>query len=426
MIPQFLIAAPSSASGKTTIARGLMALYTHKGLHVQPYKCGPDYIDTKYHAMVCGRPSVNLDSFMASEAHIQEIYARYADHADLTITEGMMGLYDGYDRDLGSSAEIARILHLPVILVVNARSSAYSIAPLIQGFVNFRKDVEIAGVIFNQVGSQRHFNMLKQACDDIDVRCFGYLPKQSDWEVSSRYLGLDFNTDSKSQQLIEQLDKTVDWRGLLELKRPLTVSSPVISRRDVGHILVARNADSFSFIYQEHIDILRTLGTVDFFDPEENFSLPDDTSLLYLPGGYPEQHAEALTKAENTRKSIREYAQRGGKVLAECGGMMYLCKEILTDEGCAEMCGVLPYSITARKSDRKLSLGYRQMEWNHLNLRGHEFHYTQFCNEVPASMTQVYNAAGTPVTTPVFREGNVIASYTHLYWGETDPLKLFL
>lgn len=176
--------------------------------------------------------------------------------------------------------------------------------------------------------------------------------------------------------------------------------------------LIARNDESFSFIYQENID---RLENVSFFDPERDVPCLDDVTLLYLPGGYPEKHLEALVKAEATRRAIKEYAERGGRIIAECGGMMYLCNNIITDEGDFSMCGVLPYSITARKQDRKLSLGYRRFTLDGKEYRGHEFHYTQFLGEPPESATQVFNAKGEPVMTPVIRYKNVLASYTHLY-----------
>ena len=181
-IPQFLIAAPTSGSGKTTVSRGLMALFVKKGLKVQPFKCGPDYIDTKYHEVVCGRPSINLDTFMASQEHVSSLYARYSADADVAVVEGMMGMYDGYDRDRGSSAEVARLLGIPVVLVVDAKSAAYSMAPLLSGFINFRPDIRIAGVIFNRVGSLRHYRMLQEVCEDLNVTCLGYLPKQKELE----------------------------------------------------------------------------------------------------------------------------------------------------------------------------------------------------------------------------------------------------
>jgi len=213
----FMIAAPTSGSGKTTIARGLMALLTAKGLKVQPFKCGPDYIDTKFHTSVCGRPSVNLDTFMASPDHIRELFARYGEDADICIVEGMMGLFDGYDRELGSSYEIARELDIPVVLVVDAKSAAYSMAALISGFINFRKDIRIAGVIYNKVGSERHYHMLRQVCDDMGIECLGYLPKSSALEQGSRYLGLDFSQHTESRELVDLLEKNVRWERLIEL-----------------------------------------------------------------------------------------------------------------------------------------------------------------------------------------------------------------
>ena len=217
MKAQFLIAAPHSGSGKTTIARGLMALYREHGYRVQPFKCGPDYIDTKFHERVCGRPSVNLDSFFASEEHLHELFTHYTAGADIAIVEGMMGLFDGYDRDQGSSSEIARILGLPIVLVVDARSAAYSMAALLQGFINFRPDLTYAGVIFNKVSSQRHFDMLQQVCDDLHIECLGYLPKDASLEQGSRYLGLDFSEQTENNELIKLLEEHVKWQRILEL-----------------------------------------------------------------------------------------------------------------------------------------------------------------------------------------------------------------
>ena len=410
----FVIVAPNSGSGKTTIARGLMALFTRKGYRVQPFKCGPDYIDTKFHAAVCGRASINLDTFMATPEHVRELYAHYGKDADVCVVEGMMGMFDGYDRDKGSSAEVARVLDLPVVLVVDAKSAAYSMAALISGFINFSTDVHVSGVIFNRVGSARHFAMLQQVCDDLGVECYGYLPKQAELEQGSRYLGLDFSEKPESKLLVELLEAHVEWEKLLELsdKASAIRSLPCKEEKRIQRTLIARNDESFSFIYQENID---RLENVSFFNPEREVPCLDDVSLLYLPGGYPEKHLDALVKAEAARHAIKEYAERGGHIIAECGGMMYLCEKIVTDEGEFPMCGVLPYSITARKADRKLSLGYRRFMLDGKEYRGHEFHYTQFLGEPPKSATQVYNAKGEPVPTPVIRYKNVLASYTHLY-----------
>ncbi|MBR2777813.1 MAG: cobyrinate a,c-diamide synthase [Prevotella sp.] len=430
----FLIAAPTSGSGKTTIARGLMALFTAKGYKVQPFKCGPDYIDTKFHAAVCGRPSINLDTFMATPEHVRALFDHYGADADICIVEGMMGLFDGYDRERGSAYEIARELDIPVILVVDAKSAAYSMAALLSGFINFRNDIRIAGVIYNKVGSPRHFQMLQQVCDELHITCLGYLPKSADLEQGSRYLGLDFSALPENQALIQQLEEYVDWEffirhgfhGSLRESRPSFLSaenksrvnpwtrtcSLGLSKNPCLKISIAHNADSFSFLYQENIDRFQS---VRFFDPETEVPDLTDTDLLYLPGGYPEKHLEALVKNEACRTAIKDYAEHGGHIFAECGGMMYLCREIITDEGNYPMCDVLPYSITARKADRKLSLGYRRFILDGKEYRGHEFHYTQFLGETPESIVQVYNAKGEPVPTPVFRYQNVLASYTHLY-----------
>ncbi|HIZ90736.1 MAG TPA: cobyrinate a,c-diamide synthase [Candidatus Bacteroides merdavium] len=434
-IPQFLIAAPMSGSGKTTISRGLMALLKGRGLKVQPYKCGPDYIDTKFHERACGRPSVNLDLFMASPAHVEQLYARYASDADACVVEGMMGMFDGYERDCGSSAEVARLLRLPVVLVVDARSAAYSLAPLLQGFLHFRPDIRFAGIIFNRVGSVRHFEMLQEVCDDLQVECLGYLPKDSLLEQGSRYLGLDFSereADEAGRHLLARLEAHVRISRLLEVAaRPVPETRLKDGVKGRGIVAVARNEESFSFLYTEHLDLLRRYGEVVFFDPEQSVPLPAETSLLYLPGGYPEKHAGALGASAVTMESVRRYIDGGGRALAECGGMIYLSQGVCLDgqPDFLPLVGVLPFSISNRKEHRKLSLGYRRFDYNGQTLRGHEFHYTQYIERAGErllpSVARVYNARGQEVATPVFRYRNLLASYTHLYWGETDLDRLF-
>lgn len=424
MIPQFLIAAPTSGSGKTTVSRGLMALLRRHGHEVQPYKCGPDYIDTKYHTAVCGRPSVNLDGFMATPGHLQQLYVRYAQGATACVVEGMMGMYDGYDRHQGSAASIAALLRLPVLLVVDARSAGYSIAPLLAGFLHFRPEAEVVGVLFNRVGSDRHREMLQQVCHDLQVPCIGFLPRRPELEQGSRYLGLDFSSSSGSDAidtLVDLLEHHVDWQQLLQLTlRPLPeapASAPVAPwpRR---HILVARDEEAFSFLYQEHIDLLRACGPVTFFRPAADEPLPADTDLLYLPGGYPEKHRSELLAARRRLASIHDYIEQGGAALAECGGMIYL------SQGWAD---VLPIRISDEATHRRLSLGYRQMHYRGQMLRGHEFHYTQMVECAPSlrSVAQLYDARGREVGSPLFRHKNLLAGYPHLYWGETDLKQLF-
>jgi cobyrinic acid a,c-diamide synthase len=267
------------------------------------------------------------------------------------------------------------------------------------------------------VGSERHFKMLQEVCNDVGIECFGYLPKDAALEQSSRYLGLDFSSEPDTQALTNLLEAHVHWNALLKLKVPTggTINSLrgncEFPQGELS-VLIAQNADSFTFIYQETVG---RLGNVRFFDPESDVPDFSGIDLLYLPGGYPEKHLEALVANEACRRAIKDYAERGGRIQAECGGMMYLCEQIMTDDGEYPMCGVLPYSITACKADRKLSLGYRRFVLDGKEYRGHEFHYTQFMGKTPPSIVQVYNAKGERVTTPVFRYKNVLASYTHLY-----------
>ncbi len=407
---------------------GLMKLFTDKGYQVQPFKCGPDYLDTKFHSLATGKPSVNLDIFMASQEHLKKLYNRYSHTADICIVESMMGMYDGYDRYKGSSAEIAQLLNIPVVLVIDARSCSYSVAPLIHGFSTFMPGIKVVGVIFNYIGSEKHEKMLREACLDARVECFGCIPKEDDWRIPYRYLGLNYgNTKGSTLPKLwaRIIKKHIDFKLLLKKTsiNPVDyVSEPEQSRGSL-RITVAKNNESFCFIYQETIEKLQQLGDILYVDPERDKELPADTDILYLPGGYPEKHPLLLRDNNSMRESVYQYIENGGRALAECGGMIYLSKGIIRNNHTREMVGIFPFYI--EKMYR--TLGYRQLEYNGLKLRGHEFHYTQFTSDdnLPESVTQVYNAKGEPVDTPVFRYKNVIASYTHLYLGETDILKLW-
>ena len=301
----------------------------------------------------------------------------------------------------------------------------------------------------------RHEEMLREICDDLNVPCLGCLRKFDALKEESRHLGLDFSRkdeDGITETLLKQLDAQLNLDLLLQItRREVDVTTEVKKNVSLsGNIWVACNKESFSFIYAEHLDYLNQFGTVTFFDPEDNSAVvPDNVDLLYLPGGYPENRLEELAGARLARESIRSYIEAGGRTLAECGGMIYLSQSVLsdgdTDGGSAgscvgnignEMVGVLPFSITNERKRRKLTLGYRRFDYNGWRLKGHEFHYTQFavpetdgkeggaCS-LPLSIAQVYNAKGGKVTTPFFRYKNLIASYTHLYWGEVDVMALF-
>lgn len=218
----FIISAATSNSGKTTFTMGLLRALRDRGVSVQPYKCGPDYIDTMFHHIASGRESVNLDTFMSSATHVKELYDQYGSHADMRVVEGVMGMFDGYDQWKGSSAEMALLLDIPVILVVNAKSMAYSVAPLIYGFKHFNPDIRIAGAVFNMVASENHFNFLRQACRDAGVECFGYMARNTELNIPGRHLGLTISERENMERLVslaaEEVERHVDIDGLLTLQ----------------------------------------------------------------------------------------------------------------------------------------------------------------------------------------------------------------
>ncbi len=446
---EMLIAAATSNSGKTTFTMGLLRALRNRGLEVQPYKCGPDYIDTMFHRQAAGRPSVNLDGFMTSREQVGQLYATYGADADVHVVEGVMGLYDGYDRWHGSSAEVALWLDVPVVLVVSAQSVAYSVAPLIYGFRQFclpaseadgrAARLRVAGVIFNKVASERHYEMLRQACQDAEVPCFGYLRRNADFNVPGRHLGLTITEQERMEQLIErvasEIEEHVDLDALLQhvaggadkeglqeqgqsAHDRVTVSSPDVGQLSLlgiphdpvrPRLLVARD-EAFNFLYPSNLDVLSQVGEVQFFSPLHDRELPA-CDWLYLPGGYPELFADQLTANAPMRQAIYRYAESGGRVFAECGGFMYLCQAI-DDKA---MCGVLPMRATMQEA--RLHLGYRQMEWGGSMWRGHEFHYSSIVEASLPADIQIFrgqcSASGSAVSTPLYRYRNVVAGYTH-------------
>ena len=423
---RFLIAAPSSGSGKTTLTLGLLRALRNRGLTVQPFKCGPDYLDTLHHGTAAGVPSLNLDTFMASEAHVAETYARYAAPADVAVVEGVMGLFDGADRMRASSAAVAELLDLPVVLVVNAKAMAYSVAPLLFGFKNFYPGIRLVGAIFNFVNSASHYQFLRDACQDVGVETLGYLPHNPQVTIPSRHLGLSIDAGIQYEtiigQLADMLPQTVDLDRLLEITRgaalaPATAPAPAVPTGRPRRFAVAHDA-AFTFTYHQNLQVLAQLGEVTYFSPLTDTALPPATDLLYLPGGYPELFAEGLSRNAAMRASVATYCQRGGAAYAECGGLMYLGQTLTDAQGQTfPMAGVLPCTTSLEKS--KLTLGYRTAQWNGLTLQGHEFHYSHLTElEEVLSGARVTNAKGVEVPAKIYRQHNTIASYLHLYWAE--------
>ena len=457
LAPQsFLIGAATSNSGKTTFTMGLLRALRDMGLKVQPYKCGPDYIDTMFHEIASGRESVNLDTYMASDEHVKEVFQRYGEDADVRIVEGVMGLFDGYDKSKGSSAEIAMLLDIPVILVVNAKSVAYSVAPLIYGFKHFNPKLKIAGVVFNMVASENHFAFLKQACEDAGVPCLGYMLRNRDLIIPGRHLGLTIEAREETEELIRLAAKEVaqhvggplpppspvgrepirERRESTEMP-PITIASSPSGSLPTGEgggrgrfsLSIAKDS-AFNFTYRANIDVLRELGEVTFFSPINDERMPE-CDLLYLPGGYPELFASELADNVTMRESIKAFAERGGRIFAECGGFMYLCNDI---DG-IPMCGVFPFSATMM--DAKLHLGYRQLTKDNSQLsivnsqlpKGHEFHYSSVIepDTLPEGIRKKLcqlSAKNQPVDTALYHYKNVLAGYTHWYWAETGFSKI--
>jgi len=422
--PQFLIAAPSSDSGKTTVTLGLLKAFAKRGLKVQPFKCGPDYIDPILHEKACGTPSINLDTFMASSGHVTTIYNRYLQQSDMGIVEGVMGLFDGADKMKGSSAEIAILLGLPVILVVNARAMAYSAAALIYGFKNFNPELKIAGVIFNNVNTLSHYDILKDACKDLAVEVLGYLPTQQDIKIPSRHLGLsiaaDINFDELCNKIALSISETVDLDRLLQLSTRNTVqeAGETQSKKKGNYTIAIALDDAFRFTYHENLDVLKQFGEVVFFSPLTDAALPA-CDLLYLAGGYPELFVEQLSQNTTMLKSVREYCLNYGKTYAECGGMMYLGEYIIDRKGNQfKMAGFLPLAASMEKP--ALHLGYRSLLINGLNIKGHEFHYST-CVELDNTAKlncSIFNAKGVELPSKIYLKNRTVASYNHLYWGD--------
>ncbi|WP_299360237.1 cobyrinate a,c-diamide synthase, partial [uncultured Parabacteroides sp.] len=317
---------------------------------------------------------------------------------------------------------------IPVVVVVNAKSTAYSVAPLLYGFKQFNKNVEVVGAVFNFVASESHYSFLKQACEDAGVEALGYLPKSADVEIPSRHLGLsldeDFCFEEFADRVAELVEKHVDINRLLELTKPVaSVVVPISAdrcsykRESSFPIAIARDA-AFNFMYEANIRYLHQLGEVTYFSPLADASLPE-AGFVYLPGGYPELYLAALSANRPMLQSIRRYAEGGGKLLAECGGMMYLCDEIRDKDGKVyPMAGVLHQSATME--NMKLCLGYRTLLYNEYRLKGHEFHYSRLVeqkNPLP-SCAVAYTAKGVETDTPFYRYKNVLAGYTHLYWAD--------
>jgi cobyrinic acid a,c-diamide synthase len=421
-----------------------MAALRAKGHRVAPFKVGPDFIDPSYHTLATGRPGRNLDAFLSGPELIGPLFAHGAEGAEVAVVEGVMGLYDGKGGggELASTAHVAKLLRAPVLLVVDAGAMARSAAALVHGYATFDPELWVAGVILNRVGSATHETMLREAIEPLGIPILGVLRRDANLRTPDRHLGLVPAVERRGEarraleRTGEAVSRSCDLGALMRLaasagplyQRPWDPASQRIETTEEGRpvrVTVA-SGPAFSFVYRENLELLRGAGAeIVFFDPTAGANLPEGTDALYLGGGFPETYSEALSHNEALRDQIRDFASRGRPVLAECGGLLYLCREL---DG-APMCGVL--DARARMTDR-LSLGYREARAltdsppfaKNTAVRGHEFHYSN-----------VEPRAGTlPGASPAwdllergeegFVAGGVHASYLHTHWAASPEVPL--
>ena len=440
-----LIAAPYSGSGKTTVTIGLMECFRRRGLTVAPFKVGPDFIDPGYHALVTGRPSRNLDSWMNSPATVQEIFSRQAEGADISVIEGVMGLFDGSGgrSEEGSSAQIAKLTGSTVFLVIDAKGFARSAAAFVKGFVEFDPAVRIGGVIFNNVASDSHCRILREAVESSlpNIRVIGCIPRDSRLQIPARHLGLltaeeNGLTADFLDHLVEVLRKSLDlgalWAaaGVGDFVEVPAVPAPV---GPAVRIAVARDR-AFCFVYETNLELLRAAGAeLVEFSPLADRALPAGIAGIYLPGGYPESHADALAENRPLLGALRDAIEAGMPVYAECGGFIYLTEGVVENQDGVEIlhdfAGIFP--VRTRLLPRRKALGYREIRLTGdcllgpagTTARGHEFHYSEM-DELPAEVPRLYRVSKgeTELGPEGYRYKNCLASYIHLHFASNPGL----
>ncbi|QXE90290.1 cobyrinate a,c-diamide synthase [Geomonas subterranea] len=440
---RIVIAAPHSGSGKTTVTLGIMAALRRRGLKVAPFKVGPDFIDPGYHALVTGAPSINLDGWMCPREFVSDSFARSTADSDIAVIEGVMGLFDGIDgsSDAGSTAQVAKELAAPVILVVDARSQARSAAALVSGFAGFDPGVRVAGVIFNNVASANHERILREALAAHlpGVAVLGCMPRDAALAIPSRHLGLTTAEDNPLSaefldHLVEVVERHLDLEALLNLKQQKLPALPQ-PEAEGGRggapvrIAVARDA-AFCFAYPDNLRLLAEEGAeICCFSPMEDAALPDGIGGIYLPGGYPELFAAKLAGNEPMLQAVRQAVEAGVPVYAECGGFIYLTQGVAGEGETIPFVGVFP--VRTRMLPRRKALGYREIELiadtvvgtKGTKARGHEFHYSEM-GEMPERIERLYRVSrkGADLGLEGFRYKNCLASYIHLHFGSSPGI----
>lgn len=442
---KIIIAGVNSGAGKTTITLGLLRALKNRNITVQPFKCGPDYIDTEYHKEASNVISRNLDTWMMGKDGVKYSFNSAMQNADFAVIEGVMGLFDGASSDSleGSTAHIAKILNIPILLVVNAKAIARSIAPLVKGFVDFEKGVNVVGVIANNVGSLNHANILKEALLSSNLPpLVGFLPKNNLLSLPERHLGLVPETENKKTNqwyngLAKEIENNFDLDKIIDIAtdektlpfiRKTIDNSPVQSSKKLGLAF----DEAFHFYYEDNLDMLKNAGfEIIKFSPMNDKHLPENLDILYIGGGYPEVFAEQLTKNDTMMQDIANFANDNNPIYAECGGLMYLSKSITNHNGNKyQMCGVLP--INTQMETKLYRLGYTTVTTTVNSIlgpigtsyRGHEFHWSSIieknfnleCCEVRKNRNK------TQVKKTGIHIKNVYASYIHAHFASNPTI----
>lgn len=446
-IKAVVIAGAASGVGKTTVAAAIMGALTGRGYQVQPFKVGPDYIDPSYHSAVCGSPCRNLDSWLLTPEAILELFHRAMVGKDVAVIEGVMGLYDGAtgDDEAGSTAQLAKWLGLPVVLVLDASKASRSVGAMALGFKTFDPEVNLAGVILNGIAGDLHLELARPSLHLAGVRDLGYLPGRQAFTLPERHLGLIPTAEGQVaaayyQQLAEQAEATIDLEHLLAIASHAAVPSakgrtlfPAVPVRPKTAIAVAMD-QAFNFYYPDSLDLLTAWGAeLVPFSLLADTSLPPGVGGVYMGGGFPELFAEPLCDNAGMRAAIRAAAERGLPMYAECGGLMYLGQSIEDLEGHHyAMAGVLPGRSTMQGA--RLTLGYRTVRATQSTcllaagdtVRGHEFHVSSMQDGLEQdglhALPPAYEVLDQPGRQEGFVTHHVLASYIHVHMGSKASL----
>lgn len=438
----FILAGTGSGCGKTTVTLGLLTLLQQSGLRVQPYKVGPDYLDTGWHTALCGVASRNLDSFMLPTSTLNALFSEHMQQADIAVIEGVMGLYDGYGTDPNycSTAAMAKQLGCPVILLVDGKAVSTSIAATVMGFQHFDPSLNIAGVIVNRVNSESHFQLLKSAITRYcGLPVLGYVPRTAGVALPERHLGLVTARESALnrqpwQDFAATLERTLDIERLLaltELAHMPEGNLPPMPQSGAGLTLALADDEAFNFYYPDNLALLARAGVeIVRFSPLHDHLLPP-CQMVWLGGGYPELHAQALAANETMLAQLRAAHQRGVAIYAECGGLMYLGSTLQDADGQVhQMADILPGQ--SKMGTRLTRFGYCEAQAERQTLlaapgeilRGHEFHYSDFTPQDAAVMAcrKTRDGAVLQQWQGGWQRGNTFASYLHLHFAQRPSM----